>query len=139
MQTKDYFSTKFLYFLPISDIKPDHHRTVVDMTYKAAAEDGLQGTEDDGVYLRCCFLFLLLVLGTRGVGGCPLGGVVVLALREDGYPVSSLVFVSRCSRLQTPRARPIQDKCGCSPCGMHIFSLLFAYIKYFPYLCSRKG
>ena len=72
MQTKDYFSTKFLYFLPISDIKPDHHRTVVDMTYKAAAEDGLQGTEDDGVYLRCCFLFLLLVLGTRGVGGCPL-------------------------------------------------------------------
>ena len=33
---------------------------------------------------------------------------------RTGYPVSSLVFVSRCSRLQTPRARPIQDKCGCS-------------------------
>ncbi len=30
------------------------------------------------------------------------------------YPVSSLVFVSQCSRLQTPRARPIQDKGGCS-------------------------
>ena len=33
---------------------------------------------------------------------------------RTGYPVSSLVFVSRCSRLQTPRARPIQDKGECS-------------------------
>ena len=44
-------------------------------------------------------------------------------IKKARPPPSSLVFVSRCSRLQTPRARPIQDKCGCIPCGVPVLSI----------------
>ena len=61
---------------------------------------------------------------------------------RTGYPVSSLVFVSRCSRLQTPRARPIQDKCGCSamrsvagclPAVVFLFLLLGGFVHFADY------
>lgn len=45
-QVEEFLNNQEAYAMPVLHVYLDQD----DMTYKAAAEDGLQGTEDDGIY-----------------------------------------------------------------------------------------
>ena len=45
-QVEEFLNNQEAYAMPVLNVYPDHD----DMTYKAAAEDGLRGTEDEGIY-----------------------------------------------------------------------------------------
>ena len=45
-QVEEFLNNQEAYATPVPNVYLDHD----DMTYKAAAEDGLQGTEDEGIY-----------------------------------------------------------------------------------------
>ena len=45
-QVEDFLNNQEAYAMPVLNVYLDHD----DKTYKAAAEDGLQGTEDEGIY-----------------------------------------------------------------------------------------
>ena len=45
-QVEEYLNNQEAYTVPVLNVYLDHD----DKTYKAAAEDGLQGTEDEGIY-----------------------------------------------------------------------------------------
>ena len=45
-QVEEYLNNQEAYTAPVLNVYLDHD----DMTYKAAAEDGFQGTEDEGIY-----------------------------------------------------------------------------------------
>lgn len=45
-QVEEFLNNQEAYAMPVLNVYLDHD----DMTYMAAAEDGLQGTEDEGIY-----------------------------------------------------------------------------------------
>ena len=45
-QVEEYLNNQEAYTVPVLNVYLDHD----DKTYKAATEDGLQGTEDEGIY-----------------------------------------------------------------------------------------
>lgn len=45
-QIEEFLNNQEAYAMPVLNVYLDHD----DMTYKAAAEDGLQGTEDESIY-----------------------------------------------------------------------------------------
>ena len=77
------------------------------------------------------FFFLLFSFAVGGLGhrqiSPSLSSLHVRTLLSRIAPCLCIMF---CTRLQTPAVCPIQDKCGCSPCGVFSFFVNYVGIQF---------
>ena len=77
-------------------------------------------------FLLLVFSFCSWWLGHRQISPS-LSSLHVRTLLSRIAPCLCIMF---CTRLQTPAVCPIQDKCGCSPCGVFSFFVNYVGIQF---------